>query len=197
MKSINRTIIIAGGLALSGIIVAGLAIASQSGHFGQRTHHQGFHAKKLDTNGDGMLTREEMLAKNAARFTSLDKDGSGSITADEFSANLAQMFDRLDANGDGMLAPDEVPRRANRLHYFDHHHGHPHKYRHIRRHETGLTTIGSGLTTIDASPLTPKKNLSRILIRLPDHPDARQPNGHDDQSCPANPARLALLGILK
>ena len=109
MKSINRTIIIAGGLALSGIIVAGLAIASQSGHFGQRTHHQGFHAKKLDTNGDGMLTREEMLAKNAARFTSLDKDGSGSITADEFSANLAQMFDRLDANGDGMLAPDELP----------------------------------------------------------------------------------------
>ena len=164
MKSINRTIIIAGGLALSGIIVAGLAIASQSGHFGQRTHHQGFHAKKLDTNGDGMLTREEMLAKNAARFTSLDKDGSGSITADEFSANLAQMFDRLDANGDGMLAPDELPRRANRLHDGDHHHGHPHKHRHIHRHKTRLTTIGSGLTTIDASPLTPKNTLSRILI---------------------------------
>ena len=192
MKSINRTIIIAGGLALSGIIVAGLAIASQSGHFGQRTHHQGFHAKKLDTNGDGMLTREEMLAKNAARFTSLDKDGSGSITADEFSANLAQMFDRLDANGDGMLAPDELPRRANRLHDGDHHHGHPHKHRHIHRHETGLTTIGSGLTTIDASPLTPKNTLSRILSRLPDHPDARLPNGRDDQSCPANPAQLIL-----
>ena len=164
MKSINRTIIIAGGLALSGIIVAGLAIASQSGHFGQRTHHQGFHAKKLDTNGDGMLTREEMLAKNAARFTSLDKDGSGSITVDEFSANLAQMFDRLDANGDGMLAPDELPRRTNRLHDGDHHHGHPHKHRHIHRHKTGLTTIGSGLTTIDASPLTLKNTLSRILI---------------------------------
>ena len=160
MKSINRTLIIAGGLALSGIIVAGLAIASQSGHFGQRTHHQGFHAKKLDTNGDGMLTREEMLAKNTARFTSLDKDGSGSITADEFSANLAQMFDRLDANDDGMLAPDELPRRANRLHDGDHRHGH----RHISRHKTGLTNIGPGLTTIDASPLTPKKNLSLILI---------------------------------
>ena len=164
MKSINRTIIIAGGLALSGIIVAGLAIASHSGHFGQRTHHQEFHAKKLDTNGDGMLTREEMLAKNAARFTSLDKDGSGSITADEFSANLAQMFDRLDANDDGMLAPDELPRRANRLHDGYNHHGHPHKHRHVRRYKTGPTTIGSGLTTIDASPLTPKKNLSRILV---------------------------------
>lgn len=164
MKSINRTFIIAGGLALSGIIVAGLAIASQSGHFGQRTHYQGFHAKKLDTNGDGMLTREEMLAKNAARFTSLDEDGNGSISADEFSAKLAQMFDRLDTNADGMLAPDELPRRAGRLHDGDHKHGHQHRHRHHHRHKTGLTTIDSELTTIDASPLAPQNALSHILI---------------------------------
>ena len=160
MKSINRTFVIAGGLALSGIIVAGLAIASQSGHFGQRTHHQGFYAKKLDTNGDGMLTWEEMMTKNAVRFTSLDKDSSGSITADEFSANLAQMFNRLDTNGDGMLAPDELPRRVSRLHDVDYHHGHQHNH----RHKTGLRTIDSGLTTIDPLPLTPKHTLSRILI---------------------------------
>ena len=164
MKSINRTFIIAGGLALSGIIVAGLAIASQSGHFGQRTHHQGFHAKKLDTNGDGMLTHEEMLAKNAARFKILDKDGSGRITADEFSANLAQMFDRMDRNGERMLEPDELPRRASRLRDGDHHHGHQHNHRHNLRHKTGLTTIGSGLTRIDPTPLTPKNTLTRILI---------------------------------
>ena len=149
MKSINRNFIIAGGLALSGIIVAGLAIASQSGHFGQRTHHEGFHAKKLDTKGDGMLTREEMLAKNAARFTSLDKDGSGRITADEFSANLLQMFNMLDANGDGMLVPDELPRRVSQLQDGDHHHGQP-----------------AQKSPHSPSPLTPKNTLSRILIPL-------------------------------
>ena len=136
MKSINRIFIISSGLALSGIIVAGLAIASQSGHFGQIKHHQGFYAKKLDRNGDGMLTLEEMLAKNAARFTSLDKNGNGSITTEEFSANLVQMFDKLDTNSDGMLEPVEMLQRASRLPDSGHHHGHHRNH----RHKTRLTT---------------------------------------------------------
>jgi hypothetical protein len=94
MKQINRTFIIAGGLALSGVIVAGLAIAGQSGHFGHRKHIQSFQALSLDKNGDGMLTRDEMLAKNEQRFLKLDADGDGTISQDEFSAHLAALFDK-------------------------------------------------------------------------------------------------------
>ena len=63
MKQINRTFIIAGGLALSGVIVAGLAIAGQSGHFSHREHIQSFQALSLDKNGDGILTRDEIAGQ--------------------------------------------------------------------------------------------------------------------------------------
>ena len=61
MKQINRTFIIAGGLALSGVIVAGLAIAGQSGHFGHRKHIQSFQSLSLDKNGDGSLCEAEFI----------------------------------------------------------------------------------------------------------------------------------------
>ena len=115
MKSINRTFIIAGGLALSGVIIAGLAMASQSGHFGHHKHHKSFSAKSLDTDGDGMLARDELLAKNQRRFSKLDTDGDGSISPEEFSARLAKMFDRLDVNANGLLEPGEMPRRVNTM----------------------------------------------------------------------------------
>ena len=53
--------------------------------------------KKLDTNGDGKLSKEEFLAspgakKDAAkageRFSKLDKNGDGSLSLDEFKAGM-------------------------------------------------------------------------------------------------------------
>ena len=161
MKSINRTFIIAGGLALSGVIIAGLAMASQSGHFGHHKHHKSFSAKSLDTDGDGMLARDELLAKNQRRFSKLDTDGDGSISPEEFSARLAKMFDRLDVNANGLLEPGEMPRRVKHHDGRGHHQNHQHR---DHRHTTAIdATIierpASGTSSPDYSV-----GLSAILI---------------------------------
>jgi Ca2+-binding EF-hand superfamily protein len=41
--------------------------------------------KKLDTNGDGVVSQSEYLAAAQARFAKLDKNGDGYITADEIT----------------------------------------------------------------------------------------------------------------
>ena len=78
----------------------------------------------LDANHDGKLTADEVRAsfqqKRAERWKKLDTDGDGRISKAEAQANaprLAQRFDQLDANGDGYLTPEEL--RAG----FRHRHG--------------------------------------------------------------------------
>ena len=53
--------------------------------------------KKLDTNGDGVVTKDEFMAgprakedpaKAEERFKSLDKKGTGKITLEEFKAGM-------------------------------------------------------------------------------------------------------------
>ena len=134
MKKLNRTLVITGGLALSGMIVASLAVAGNFGHHNKRGHF--FSAASLDADGDGSLTRDEMLAHNRIRFDKLDSDGNGTISPDEFSARLVAMFGRMDANSDGVLAGDELPHRMGPNRMGQHRmgrHGHHHDgYRHGR-----------------------------------------------------------------
>ena len=114
-------------------------------------HHRGATMERLkaaDTNGDGMISREEaaalpMIAKNfdqidanhdgqvtldelrafheqqrAEHWKRLDTDGDGRISRQEAQANaprLAERFDQLDTNGDGFLTPDEL-RAAHKRH---------------------------------------------------------------------------------
>ncbi len=123
MKTLSKTMVIAGGLALSGMIIASLAVA---GNFGDH-HKRGymFSAASLDAEGDGTLTQDEILAHNRVRFDRLDSNADGAISADEFSARLVAMFTRMDSNNDGVLAGDELPRRMGRHGYqrSGHHHG--------------------------------------------------------------------------
>jgi len=123
MKTLSKTMIIAGGLALSGVIVASLAVAGNSGSHDRK--HRMFQAATIDSNGDGALSRDEVLAHNRLRFDRLDSDGDGMISADEFSARLVSMFSRMDANADGLLQGEELPRRMGRY-------GHEHGARHSR-----------------------------------------------------------------
>ena len=132
MKNLNKTLVIAGGLALSGVVVASLAMASHGGH--ERKHHM-FSAKSFDKNGDGALSEDEIMAHRIARFDKLDSDGDGMISVNEYSARLSAMFTRMDKNGDGLLSGDELPRRMGK-------HGH-HTKDHKRRHMMDRATTSS------------------------------------------------------
>ena len=81
--------------------------------------------KRLDTAGNGYVTKDEVLAAAQNRFSRLDANGDGKLTPDELAssregrggkqgkaggdhARLGQKrFDKLDANHDGVVSKDE------------------------------------------------------------------------------------------
>jgi len=115
MNKINRMAVIAGGLLLSGGLIAGLASAAVDAHDRKHNHkeHMGKHfkSKKIDINKDGSISLEELLSGNMERFQKLDSDSDGTLSADEFNARLVAMFSKIDANGDGLINGDEMPKR--------------------------------------------------------------------------------------
>ena len=121
MKALSKTMVIAGGLALTGVIVASLAVAGSAGSHDRK--HRMFNAATIDSNGDGALSRDEVLAHSQLRFDKLDSDGDGMISTDEFSARLVTMFTRMDSNSDGLLEGEELPRRMGKRGHGKHGHG--------------------------------------------------------------------------
>lgn len=84
---------------------------------------------KKDTNGDGVLSNDEVPRMPQELFTKLDADGDGALSQDELSAKfgkhgkskahkdpaaraarVGKRFAKLDKNADGGIARDEVPK---------------------------------------------------------------------------------------
>jgi Ca2+-binding EF-hand superfamily protein len=73
------------------------------------------HFDEIDANHDNQITAEELRAfhakQRAEHWKKLDTDGDGRISKAEAQAGaprLAEHFDQLDANKDGYLTPDEL-----------------------------------------------------------------------------------------
>jgi Ca2+-binding EF-hand superfamily protein len=72
---------------------------------------------KIDTNHDGVVTKDEYLAAATLQFKTLDTQGSGRVTAEELAASpqalkrderqAQHQIKRLDTNGDGVVSMDE------------------------------------------------------------------------------------------
>lgn len=85
-----------------------------------RIGHQG-RLDRVDADGDGQVTLEEMEAfaiermrdRVAERFGRLDADGDGVVTVEEFAAQADARFARMDRDGDGNLTIHDLPMRGH------------------------------------------------------------------------------------
>lgn len=78
---------------------------------------------RLDQDGNGKISRDEVPGRMAQRFDQLDKNSDGYLTKDELARrggprgqgggrpDPAEMFNRLDKNTDGKVTRDEAPER--------------------------------------------------------------------------------------
>lgn len=58
---------------------------------------------RMDRNRDGKIARVEMLAPRAAAFRKLDADGNNLLSFEEWAVKTGNKFKGADANGDGAL----------------------------------------------------------------------------------------------
>jgi Ca2+-binding EF-hand superfamily protein len=98
-------------------------------------HHgemEGMMFKKLDTNGDGVISKAEFNAFNARHFKKLDVNNDGKLTPEELqgghkqemghgdgTTHLDQRFNAADANHDGGLDREEASNMPMLSQYFD------------------------------------------------------------------------------
>jgi len=89
----------------TGLAVVALALAGNA--YAQR-HDKWFNP---DSNGDGVVTRDEAKAQASAMFARMDANHDGKLDQVDREAHRQQMrtmmFDRLDANHDGSISRDE------------------------------------------------------------------------------------------
>jgi len=67
---------------------------------------------RYDRNRDGKISRNEMLSTRSDGFRKLDKDGNNLLTFEEWAVATADRFGGADANHDGWLSPAEFATTA-------------------------------------------------------------------------------------
>lgn len=109
------------GMGPGGGMPTGMMGMDDMGGFGH-----GRMLERLDGDGDGSVSRDEMQAHRAGRFAGFDGDGDGRVTRDEIAAamqaRMAERFGRMadrmvalqDADGDGAISAQEFGR-ADRM----------------------------------------------------------------------------------
>ena len=77
---------------------------------------------KIDTDGDGFITRAELKkgqkskkkkgkgsgSKSKPDFSTMDANGDGYLAKDEIRGPLQRDFDKVDTNGDGLISKEEL-----------------------------------------------------------------------------------------
>jgi hypothetical protein len=110
-------------LSLTAAALASAAIIAVAAPQGAGGHRQGAMLERIkaaDTNGDGLISRDEaqalpMLAKH---FNEIDTDGNGQLSPDELRAfhekmqaqRFAEHFRKIDTDGDGRISLAERRR---------------------------------------------------------------------------------------
>lgn len=69
---------------------------------------------RYDLNRDGIVTRTEMLSTRTAAFKKLDTDGNNLLSFEEWAIKTSDRFAGADADSDGRLTPPEFATTAPR-----------------------------------------------------------------------------------
>lgn len=146
----NKLIFVASLISTVGLAAA--ASAMQQGP-GQSDLKCGF--ERVDLNGDGEVSQDEMEAARAARFNAADTDGSGGLSKEEIAAAKQQRremrrqcnprqrhFAQMDTNSDGQITREENAAAADAR--FDR-----------------MDANGDGVLTIDELPARPQRGHHR------------------------------------
>ena len=110
--------------ALVTVVVGSAALTAMAQH--QRGLGEPM-VEAVDANQDGNISKDELVAHRAEKFTSADTNGDNLVTAEEFEAfaiaererkqaeRRARMFDKLDADGDGYVTAEEHAAADTRM----------------------------------------------------------------------------------
>ncbi len=109
------------------IIAAAVAIAAVSGvavsaNAVSKHWAGGMMMRHMDTNGDGKVTKAEVLPRLTKRFDRVDANSDGKVTKAEAGEHVRKrverrvnhMFERLDANGDGTMTKAELESQVDK-----------------------------------------------------------------------------------
>ena len=119
----NKILILA--LATTAALVFSPATAKD--HWGSKPEFS-----TLDDNGDGQITKAEVQAHRAAEFVKVDIDGNGSLSAEELMAKVDErcskkmekrvkwMFKHLDTDGTGTVELAEMQAKRSGERMFGH-----------------------------------------------------------------------------
>lgn len=67
---------------------------------------------RFDRNGDGIVSRNELLSTRSAAFRKLDLDGNNLLTFEEWAVTTSNRFKGADRDGDGKLTQAEFATTA-------------------------------------------------------------------------------------
>ena len=103
------------GFVLAGCVAAVVGVAVSANAF-SHSWRGGMMMRHMDANGDGQITRDEVMPRLIRRFDQADANSDGRVTKDEVKARIHKrlerkiehIFARFDANEDGEMTKPEL-----------------------------------------------------------------------------------------
>lgn len=98
------TTLATGAIALS----SGAAMAEHHDKDGKGGHHKGKFFEKMDTDGDGQISKAEHMSAAEERFAKMDANGDGVVTKEELHEKMKKMKGKWKKHKEEKMSDDSV-----------------------------------------------------------------------------------------